>query len=293
VGTLHQDVQRILATEGVITRRDYPVLIGTIDRLIRNGRLRAVLPGVYAQPEACESMSTRVRALMRWDPDAILVNEVAAWASFWPQIRVPLIACSLKHQRRPQPGYEFKRRQIPPELVVCRGGIRYTSPALTALDLCARLGGEVIDQALRSRATTLALIHRAMELTAVRAANQIRRQLLLDSRDEPWSEAERLFHRLLREAGITGWKANQPVVLNGSTCYVDVIFRKMKLAIEIDGRLFHTGAEVFETDRWRQNLLILDGWCALRFTWTMIEEQPETVLAMVREAIEMLTAARG
>ena len=58
-----------------------------------------------------------------------------------------------------------------------------------------------------------ALLHRAMELTAARAGNQTRRQLLLDSRDEPWSEAERLFHRLLREAGITGWKANQPVVL--------------------------------------------------------------------------------
>jgi very-short-patch-repair endonuclease len=36
--------------------------------------------------------------------------------------------------------------------------------------------------------------------------------------------------------------------------------------IEIDGRLYHTGAEVFETDRRRQNLLVLDGWCVLRFT---------------------------
>ena len=79
-GLLHEESSGIVSTDGVITRRDYPVLIGTIDRLIRNGRLRAVLPGVYAQPEACESMATRVRALMRWDPDAILVSEVAAWA---------------------------------------------------------------------------------------------------------------------------------------------------------------------------------------------------------------------
>jgi very-short-patch-repair endonuclease len=57
--------------------------------------------------------------------------------------------------------------------------------------------------------------------------------------------------------------------------------------------LFHTGADIFETDRSRQNQLVLDGWCVLRFTWTMIEERPETVLAMVREAIEMLTAARA
>jgi very-short-patch-repair endonuclease len=72
-----------------------------------------------------------------------------------------------------------------------------------------------------------------------------------------------------------------------STC-----FRRLKLVIEIDGRLYHTGAEAFETDRWRQNLLVLNGWFVLRFTWAMIEEHPEKVIAMVREAIEILTAAR-
>ncbi len=132
-----------------------------------------------------------------------------------------------------------------------------------------------------------------MELTAAQVGNPTKRYLLLDSRDEPWSAAERKFHRLLRDAGITGWKANRPVVLDDFTCYVDVLFRNLKLAIEIDGRLFHTGADVFETDRSRQNQLVLDGWCVLRFTWTMIEERPETVLAMVREAVEMLTAARA
>ena len=100
-----------------------------------------------------------------------------------------------------------------------------------------------------------------------------------------------MFHQLLRDAGITGWKANRPVALDGATFYVDVIFRRLKLAIEIDGRLYHTGTEVFESDRWRQNLLVLNGWCVLRFTWTMIEDHPEKVLAMVRDAIKMLTAA--
>lgn len=49
-------------------------------------------------------------------------------------------------------------------------------------------------------------------------------------------------------------------------------------------------AVLFETDQWRENLLVLNGWFVLRFTWTMIEEQPEKVIAMVREAIKMLTA---
>ena len=293
VRAFQEDIHQVLATEGVIARRDHPKLVGTIDRLVRNGNLRPVLPGVYAEPDACDSIWTRIRALMRWDPDAVLVGAPAAWVSFWPEIRTSRITCSLRHQRRPQPGYDFTRRQIPSELVVDRSGLRYTAPALTALDLCATVGGDAIDQALRSRATTLAQLERAMELTAARAGNRMRRRLLLDSRAEPWSKAERLFHCLLRDAGITGWKVNRPVVLDDSTFYVDVVFRKLKLVIEIDGRLYHTGSEVFETDRWRQNLLILDGWCVLRFTWTMIEERPEDVIAMVRDAIEMLTAMQS
>lgn len=57
--------------------------------------------------------------------------------------------------------------------------------------------------------------------------------------------------------------------------------------------MYHTGTEVFETDRRRQDLLVLAGWLVLRFTWTMIEEHPEEVIAMVREAIEMLTAMQA
>jgi hypothetical protein len=34
-------------------------------------------------------------------------------------------------------------------------------------------------------------------------------------------------------------------------------------------------------------------WCVLRFTWTMIKERPEEVIAIVLEAIEMLTAMRA
>jgi very-short-patch-repair endonuclease len=290
--TLHE-IQHLLATEGVVVRRDHPKLIGTIERLVRNGNLRAVLPGVYAEPGTCDSIRTRIQAVMHWDPDAVLVGTAAAWVSFWPEIRVSTITCSLKHQRRPQYGYEFTRRQIPSELVVSLQGLRYTCPALTALDLCEAMRGDAIDQALRTRVTTLGQLHRALELSAGRKGNRTRRQLLLDSRAEPWSKAERVLHHLLRAAGITGWKANRPVVLDDSRFYVDIMFRKLKLVIEIDGRLYHTGAEVFESDRWRQNLLILDGWCVLRFTWTMIEEQPKKVVAMVREAIRMLSNLKG
>jgi hypothetical protein len=147
VRALQNDIQRILATEGVISRRDHPELTGAIDRQVRNGTLRPVLPGVYAAPELCGSVRIRILAAMRWDPDAILVGRAAAWASFWPEIRVAGVTCSLRHRRRPQRRYEFTRRRISAELVVSRSGLRLTSPARTALDLCATVGGDAIDQA--------------------------------------------------------------------------------------------------------------------------------------------------
>jgi very-short-patch-repair endonuclease len=157
--------------------------------------------------------------------------------------------------------------------------------------LCDSLGGDAIDEALRARATTLRHLHRALDLTRARVGNPERRRLLLDSKDEPWSAPERKFHRLLRAAGITAWKANRPLVIGGSLFFIDVAFRHVKLAIEIDGRLYHNDSEVFETDRWRQNLLILDGWCVLRFTRAMIDDRPEEVISMVRNALQMLGAA--
>jgi very-short-patch-repair endonuclease len=291
VKTSHLDIQAMLAQDGVITLRQHPELAGSIRWLARRGDLQTVLPGVYAPPHTATAIDTRIRALMAWDPNTVLVEGAAARVSFWPTIRVPLITCALKHHRQAQDGFRFSRRQLPAELVVRRAGLRFTSPALTALDLCDSLGGDAIDEALRARATTLRHLHRALDLTRARVGNPERRRLLLDSKDEPWSAPERKFHRLLRAAGITAWKANRPLVIGGSLFFIDVAFRHVKLAIEIDGRLYHNDSEVFETDRWRQNLLILDGWCVLRFTRAMIDDRPEEVISMVRNALQMLGAA--
>jgi very-short-patch-repair endonuclease len=246
-----------------------------------------VLPGVYAGAETADSTATRMAAVVRWDPDAVLTHEAAATATFWPGLAAPVVRCAVRHHHAPQPGYAFSRALIPPELVWVRQGQRVASPALTALDLCETLGGGAIDHALRTRSTTLALMHRALAMTSGRTGNRIRRQLLLDSRDEPWSEAERQIHRLLRAARITGWQANQPVRLGGVTVYPDVHFRRLRLVIEIDGREFHSDPQVFESDRHRQNLFVLHGWRVLRVTWQMIQSEPDRVIAMVREATSM------
>ncbi len=283
--TLQDEVREIVDRQGVIVRRDHPELTGATDRLVRTGELVPVLPGVCSNPARAFDREIRILAVTRREPDAVLVDRTAAQLSFWPRLPGDQVSCALGGVREPQRGYRFVKRRVPAELVQERHGLRFTVPDLTALDLCSELEGDAIDHALLSRTATLAGMRRALELTGHRRGNRDRRRLLLDSRDEPWSAAERRAHRLLRDARITGWRANRGVVTAGNLYYIDIAFRSLKLAIEIDGRLHETEEDLFESDRWRQNALVLDGWMVLRFTWTMLCDHPDVVVRDIRAAL--------
>jgi very-short-patch-repair endonuclease len=114
-----------------------------------------------------------------------------------------------------------------------------------------------------------------------RLGNPAREALLQDSRDQPWSEAERRGHRLLRAAGITGWQTIQPV----AGFWVDVLFARERLVLEIDGWAVHGARQAFEDDRFRRNLLVLAGYRVLNFTWRQLEDAPAWVLGCIRTAL--------
>ena len=168
-----------------------------------------------------------------------------------------------------------------------------TAPSLTAMELATFEFTDPIDIALRRRTVSLASMREALDLTPHRRGHTDRRRVLLDSRDEPWSAAERLAQRIYRGAGITDWVANLETVLRGATYYLDIGFREERLASEIDGRLHETDVDVFETDRTRQNALVLAGWMVLRFTWYLLTQEPEYVIATTREALAIRRTDAG
>lgn len=288
--TLQDEVRSLVDREGVIARADHPELQGAIGRLLRSGELVAVMPGIYTARTTAQDRRVRLLALATRQPDAVLIGRTAAQLTYWRKLPADEVTYALPHKCTRQPGFLPSRRRVPPELVMSRGGLRLTVPALTAIDLCAEVGGESIDRALLTRTATLAGLHHALELSGGRRGNQDRRALLLDSRDEPWSEAERLAHRMLRDARISGWKSNWPVTLDGSLYYLDVAFPGRRVVVEIDGRLHETDEDLFESDRWRQNALVLDGWLVLRFTWRMLTQRPDAVLDAVRRILAIADA---
>jgi very-short-patch-repair endonuclease len=58
------------------------------------------------------------------------------------------------------------------------------------------------------------------------------------------------------------------------------------MTLECDGRVGHGHEAAFERDRVRSNDLELAGWLVLHYTWRRLTENPEAVVAEVRQALE-------
>ena len=199
---MDERLDRLYAQGNLVERSSE--LATALDRALRLKQIEAVLPGIYARTHHKSFPEVRVEALQLYEPKAILVEHAAARLSFWPEAEVDDVAAVVPRKLAARPGYRFLRRRVPASLVQEIDGVRMTVPALTAVDL----GADAIDRALRTSAATLEEMRAALAAIPWQPGNAARRLVLEQSSDEPWSIAERRFHRLLRAAGIGGWRGN-------------------------------------------------------------------------------------
>ena len=193
-------------------------------------------------------------------------------------VRVDVLHAAVPRRLTPKRGYQFVRRTVPDDLVTTVKGVRMVIPALAAIES----GPDIVDFALREGHVKLHELADAYQATKRWRGSADRRRLVEESSDNPWSAAERLFHRMLRAAGLTDWRGNYPI----GDHPVDVVFVEQRLAIEIDGHHFHGDAH-FERDRWLQNATVLTGWRILRFTWNMLDKYPDRVMDTVHRALAL------
>lgn len=178
-----------------------------------------------------------------------------------------------------------------------RNGIPVTDPARTLLDLARRTPDprllEVIEAARRAKLTAWPELVATLAKHARRGRPGIRRLRRVITanvhRDEVTdSTFELLVLTLLVEHGLP-----EPVVhhrLIGQDgrflAEVDLAYPRLRIAIELDGGV-HRERKVFESDRPRQNGMVLDGWIVLRFTWDALVRDPAGIVATVRAAIDL------
>ena len=268
----------------MLARRDHRTIANQLDYCRRRGLLHTVLPGIYTTPEP--DWPARIRAASIFRPGCVIGGAAAARSLWWPECPITTVKVAVQHQvKGSYPGFTFEERRVPLDLVVDRAGVRFACAALSILDLIPALGGAVIDEGLRRRAVTLSQLWQALRLTPERAGNRTRRDLLRDSRDEPWSEAERAAHRLLRSAGLTGWRTNVPITINGVTFVVDIAFPGQRVVVEIDSWQYHSSRTAFHKDRWRYARLSAAGWAVLPIPAGDVTADPAGVVEVVRAAL--------
>lgn len=174
---------------------------------------------------------------------------------------------------------------------VLRGdGVLVTGPARTTFDCLRALTDaqalRVADHALqRGWCGIDDLRSRLLLFTGRNGAPRLVR-LIGSLGDGTRSASERLAVQLLRAANITGWEANAEIRDSaGLIGYGDLVFRAVRVVVELDGWAFHSDHDRFQRDRTRQNRLVAAGWTVLRFTWADLHHRPEYVVRAVRAAL--------
>jgi len=147
---------------------------------------------------------------------------------------------------------------------------------------------QVLDLALQRRWINADDVDRILSERSGRGRGGVSRLRHLQRRASSGSksEAEQRMAHLLKRAG-GSWIANHVIRDRDGAILAELDFADPDrlIAIEVDGRAFHSDRQAFERDRKRQNALVLAGWTVLRFTWERIISDPEGVIAEVAAAI--------
>lgn len=279
---MHPAVEAELADHGVITVAAHPRLRSVLSRLHLAGVLANPLPGVYL-PADDRSRLGWLRATTAWSsPHGVLHGRSAA-ALWLPRLDGP-IAFLAHPSLRSRRGVVVSRCLVPPEFVESKRGIRFASPAYSAVELAAIDDGRAICECLRQKLADRDGIERALEALGGSDGQRIRRTVVKACAGNPWSYAELRLHRILRDAGITGWVANRPLRVLGTVVWPDVRFLRTRLVLEFDGRETHGRPDQFLSDRERQNLIEAADYRVLRFGWEHLD-QPDYIAGIVRAAL--------
>ena len=105
------------------------------------------------------------------------------------------------------------------------------------------------------------------------------------------SELELLIWQILRRHGVRLPERQVKVRLAQRNYRLDLAYRLDRVFIEGDGFGVHSTRSAFESDRTRQNNLVIAGWVPLRFTWQQARHSEEKIADQVRAALTLRHAA--
>lgn len=278
---------------GVITRaqlRECGYTDERVNHLLRAGAAESLWRGVYLVRGAPLSYEASLwAACLSFRGVLGFATAAHLWGMADRPEQLDVIVPRSAHLWR-QSGVRTHRIDLASGAISRRQGMPITVRRETALDHLGRLPRRAAhgfaDRALQQGWLGPVDFENRVRRQPGRIGNRLLRELALTSADGAAAESERVLHRLLRGAGITGWTPNLDIWVAGElVAVIDVALTQVMLAIEIDGLAYHSSADRFQRDRSRQNELVGLGWTVLRFTWSDLVDRPGYVLATIRRHI--------
>jgi hypothetical protein len=281
---------------------------GATEKAIRHridiGRWEVVAEEVYRLPGTPRTWEQEVMILLlAAGPEAAASHEGAArllgipgFAHAMPEITTPR-----PRRHRTEHGIVHRSRVLPAHHVTVINGIRTTRIARTLFDIAGLLNPDKAERALDN-----CLAHRWLTNRQIgnivgelgkrgRRGTRIMRHLLLE-RGEGYvataSELEARFAKLCRKYGIP-----EPVRQQNTgdaekwIARVDFAFPPpLKIIIELDGRRHWLAKLEHEADLVRDAKLTAAGWRVIHFTWQQITQEPEFVVGILRQLLQVAAA---
>jgi very-short-patch-repair endonuclease len=177
--------------------------------------------------------------------------------------------------------------------VVVRDGIPVTSVFRTVVDLAPVLDTRQLERAwnevkVRGHADRVPMVEMLARHKGKRGMSALR-SLLGSTVPEgiTRNDFEEAFVALLDSHGLPRPRLNATLSLRGGFYEIDCLWPSQRLALELDSRGVHGTPRAFESDRRRDRVLLAEGYRTSRVTWRQLHDEPEAVIADLRDALAL------
>ncbi len=168
-----------------------------------------------------------------------------------------------------------------------------TSIARTLLDLASvaprRAVERAFDQGEALEVLDLGELNAVLDRNNHTRGGRVIKAILADYNIGPptESELEEIFYTASRDADI-GPPERQVWIDPGDgepAVRADFVWRKQRLVVETDGGRYHRTRRAFESDRRRDQRLLLAGWRVIRITWRQLKFERPRITALIARAL--------
>jgi very-short-patch-repair endonuclease len=186
-----------------------------------------------------------------------------------------------------------RSRTLAKQDVTIHRGLPVTSPARTLLDcaetLTPRALERALDEALALRIVSISKLRDVLSRAHGRQGAPLLKRLL-DHRGPSTitrSQAEERMLELIRLAGLPAPEMNVTI---GGGFTVDFLWRRERVAVEVDGYAWHHTKSAFERDRRKDAFLKQTGIDLARVTWDQMSDEPLAIIARLATTIALRMA---